>query len=248
MPRYTINQHAFASITTEAQAYWLGFLWADGSIYINYTGNRNDKRLTVRINKHDIAHLEAFREFLGSSHKFVHYADNSVSLALNSKTLVDNLIEHGIVARKSYQPNFDCLNHIPEHLHVHFWRGAIDGDGYTKNNEKAMIGFCGNLASVEAFKKFCSKALGRPMQAKIHKVKIAECWFFQITCTQARALSEILYKGAVIALPRKLEKARTFFNRASKESGRYARMMKYRKLKQEDQFNPFSQTVSRVFD
>ena len=56
--RCRLNENCFDSMNSEAQFYWLGFMYADGNI--SKEGNRIEMRLSIK----DIDHLEKFRAFL----------------------------------------------------------------------------------------------------------------------------------------------------------------------------------------
>ena len=60
MSKFTVNHDSFNSIKTEEQAYWLGFMYADGYVSSGYVG----LSLAVR----DSFHLEKFKSFLNSNH------------------------------------------------------------------------------------------------------------------------------------------------------------------------------------
>src|SRR5690348_15514045 len=62
--RCQIRQDAFDELTPEA-AYWIGFLFADGSVGISGQSGR----VSVRVSERDKDHLVKLRTFLGSTHK-----------------------------------------------------------------------------------------------------------------------------------------------------------------------------------
>ncbi|MEW6624572.1 MAG: DNA methyltransferase [Bacillota bacterium] len=111
---YEVNENYFRDIYTEEQAYWLGFLWADGSI-------DNRGRLRLALQKGDLVHLVRFREAIGSTHPITYEEDNNAyRLEICSKTMIEDLKK---IKFKGNLPN------IPNHLIRHFIRGFFDGDG-----------------------------------------------------------------------------------------------------------------------
>jgi len=118
-----LNENTFDSISDES-AYWLGFIWGDGSV--------NDRSLRIKLAIKDIDHLKKFKTFLKSSHKIQHYPktglEGAVALEISNQYLVDSLKRFGILPNKTYNHdfNFDELSdlYLPD-----FWRGFFDADG-----------------------------------------------------------------------------------------------------------------------
>lgn len=139
--KYNINAHYFKDINTEEKAYWLGFIFADGSLARN--------KLTIRISKKDEDLLHRFMkaiEYDGSIRQEIrttnHKKDAETSvLQINCTEMIRDLSLYMPIGKKSDAirvPNID-----PELLN-HFVRGYFDGDGYVVKDRK-NIGFVGNL-------------------------------------------------------------------------------------------------------
>lgn len=122
MSKYKCNRNAFKSIETEAEAYWLGFLLADGC---------NVDNKMIRIDIKDVGHLEGLSKLI--------YPDGDKPIAVRDlgfgavyyfsctvNDVIGNLNNHGIVPRKS---KIAKLPNIDEKLIRHFIRGVFDGDG-----------------------------------------------------------------------------------------------------------------------
>ncbi len=104
---------------TEQAAYWAGFLAADGCVDAK-------GRIRIYLQLSDVAHLEKFAEFVGSSHKInTNEERNRCSIEFTCSSMVADLRKWNIVPRKSvtYTPP-ENPNHLP-----HFMRGLFDGDG-----------------------------------------------------------------------------------------------------------------------
>jgi len=128
-----LNERFFDKITTERQAYWLGFLAADGSVQ-----NKPGKRLlSVVLANKDRGYLELFRDHIESEHNIYYferdkeykgykYHSEVVQLDLPSSRLVEGLVKNGIVPNKTkiLQPP-----KLPSRLVRHWIRGYFDGDG-----------------------------------------------------------------------------------------------------------------------
>lgn len=134
--KHTVNEDTFTLIDSEEKAYWFGFLYADGCV-MNWT----TPVLSLELTEKDESHLEKFRAFIGSSapitHRTVKVNDveyNSVRIAICSKKIVEDLISHGMIERKTFIKKWP---NIEENLVHHFIRGYFDGNGSFGATEKS---------------------------------------------------------------------------------------------------------------
>lgn len=129
--KYTLNQEYFNTIDTEAKAYFLGLLYADGCVM-----SKNNS-IVIGLQPSDKAILESFMKELDYSGELILQnltiknpnRKNSYRLTLFSKTMCDDLIKLGCVPRKSLILKFPTEKQVPNHLLSHFVRGYFDGDG-----------------------------------------------------------------------------------------------------------------------
>lgn len=128
---YHYNEDYFSVIDTEHKAYWLGLLYADGSVcYEDGT-----PRLSIALKEEDKYLLEVFLNDLESNamvktyeKKSGKYKGNHYSgIYIRSKKLCDSLESHGCIRRKSTTKTFPTS--IPDELIPHFIRGYFDGNG-----------------------------------------------------------------------------------------------------------------------
>ena len=134
MSKYTYNKNYFKQITTETQAYWLGFLYADGCISRFY---RNEKlksmSLELTLQSNDIKHLENFRNDLEANipiqHKIISNKYEADRIVINCTYMCQDLINLGCTPTKSLTLEFPNNEIVPKHLLKHFIRGYFDGDG-----------------------------------------------------------------------------------------------------------------------
>ena len=136
VPRnYSLDESFFHSLTKPYQAYWLGFLLADGSLKRNSYGTPS--MLVLGISKTDRTHLEKFRRDIGFSGpiKEIRYFDKRYGktyersqVDLVSKRLCGFLLDIGWDRFKK-SGSVDILNSVPKSLQVDLVRGLIDGDG-----------------------------------------------------------------------------------------------------------------------
>lgn len=131
-----IRHDFFKNISTELQAYLLGFYTADGSI--------DEKRKTFRIHLSikDSELVYLYKDIISPDARLFSIADNykttgrdgkeitghgSIGVDISSAILVNDLVELGIGYKKTYSDL--TIPNIPENLIRHFVRGFFDGDG-----------------------------------------------------------------------------------------------------------------------
>ena len=128
--KFNFNSNIFKIIDTEAKAYWLGFLYADG--YVNET-----RGLELCLAAKDKNHLEKFKNFIESDQNIkFKKSSNSYRLSIDSIELVQDLIRLGCFQNKSLILDFPVNKQVPENLIHHFMRGYFDGDGCISINTK----------------------------------------------------------------------------------------------------------------
>ena len=123
-----INEDYFNEINTEAKAYFLGFIFADGSIYRN--NSKSSHCFEIGLHVKDLEILENFRKEVCPSHK-IYFKKEACIINIGSKKLTDSLINYGIIPRKSHEIYLNFRTDlIPSELIRHFIRGYFDGDGH----------------------------------------------------------------------------------------------------------------------
>ena len=114
----------FEKIDTEEKAYWLGFLYADGSV-----GSKEDK-IELGLAEKDLKHIEKFKTFMNINNK-ISYREKTKSyrMSFRSAKCKQDLIDKGCIPKKSLILDFPNENQVPKELQRHFIRGYFDGDG-----------------------------------------------------------------------------------------------------------------------
>lgn len=139
--KFQANEQFFSSISSPEQAYWLGFLYADG--YINE--NRGVIRLTLQ--ELDKQHLEKFKRALQSNKTIksvISYNKyKSYYVDINSRNMVNDLVKLGCFQNKSLSLKPPTNNQVPLHLVKYWILGYYDGDGgicmYDSNRYKSYF-------------------------------------------------------------------------------------------------------------
>ena len=205
-------------IDTEEKAYFLGLLYADGSISIKTDKSCQCLKYRFQISLADEALIEKISKFFPflnvNSFDFGKYKENwskQFSLRKTSKFLVEDLINNGMLERKS-EGNSALLSvpNIDEKLLHHFIRGFFDGDGSISIPKKrpnlrrveiccSSKNFLSQVKSIlEANRVNCPIFRERTVN-KISPLYILEWVNFNDICL----LKEYIYKESTIHLSRK---------------------------------------------
>lgn len=126
--KHKVDEHFFKEIDTQEKAYWLGYLFADGS------NNTKTGQISFSQSEKDKGAVYAFKKSIKSEHpitphtKGPSYSDETIQYRFQatSRIMSDDLAKHGCVANKT-----SCLEYpgINQSLNPHFIRGLFDGDG-----------------------------------------------------------------------------------------------------------------------
>jgi hypothetical protein len=200
--KYTLNEAFFDEISSELQAYWLGFVSADGGII------RSGRTFALRVElaAKDRGHLLQLREDVGSNKPLVPHG-RAFCLNLDSWRMVEALERLGVGPRKS--TTLQAWEGPPE-LMRHYWRGMVDGDGCihkVRTRPDWVIQLAGSQPSVTAYGEWARLMAGAKASPRRAK---NDCWTFATTGTRMpQRLAIALYEKATVALPRKLHLAQS---------------------------------------
>ncbi len=203
-----VNASYFKKIDTAEKAYWLGFLSADGCVQ-----NENNKRVSLVLTERDKAHVELFRQHIGSTHAVVYRPPTNRTIRgkeylcsacygvhVYSKDMVSDLINNGVIPRKTNSLKSPKLNKA---LVRHWIRGYFDGDGSISigSNGQRLGNVEGTKSVVEFIHKYCP-VFGKPYYQSKYNIWISAF------CGNRNAikLAKYLYnsdKESIICLERK---------------------------------------------
>lgn len=142
--KYFCNEHYFDSINTEAKAYFLGLMYADGCVFKKLDG------FSILLIDSDIELLEIFKKeicytgplLFREVQKKYKTRKNAFSLVVTNEKLAVQLANLGCVPAKSLILQFPKNGQVPKELMRHFIRGYFDGDGsfcvYQNKKTKAV--------------------------------------------------------------------------------------------------------------
>jgi hypothetical protein len=199
--RYQIDAGYFDHINTAEKAYWLGAIWADGSIYRRK--NRADSYVfSFEVKDSDILWVQSLKIALNSDHPITTtHKGKATRIQINNKRLCKSLISQGIALRKSY---VNSIPIFPRKFTSQFIRGVFDGDGsvsWNKANNSISISIVGNQSLVTNIKKYLKFGSIFPRKNKNN------LWQISISGNQcAKNFANIIYNDNGICLKRKKQR------------------------------------------
>ena len=199
--KYSLNQSFFSDIKTEAQAYVLGYLFADGCIRDQYTFSIGSK---------DIELIELVRREMEANYKIYEHKKTvgekvfiCHELTMTSKPLIQDLVGLGCTKNKSYK-ELTIPQSLPDHLVSHFIRGYFDGDGGvcpSKPYGDLCVYFTGCLTLLSQIQKELES------HANVRHVKIQKhAAIYKLSYKgnrNAKRIREYIYNDASLYLERK---------------------------------------------
>ena len=201
----------FETIDTEEKAYWLGFLYADGSV------GSKDNRIELGLAEKDLKQIEKFRDFIGIFNK-ISYRPQTKSYRYCFKSIPCklDLIKQGCLPKKSLILNFPTIEQVPQNLVKHFIRGYFDGDGWFTNTEECFqVGIIGTENFIKGFLDNIEIQNKENKIFTVHREDGAKRYVFGAYNDVLNFLNWI-YKDATIYLDRKYEHYLDFINNGSK--------------------------------
>lgn len=197
---YSLDAHTFDAIDSEAKAYWLGFLFADGNV--------SRRSLIVGLAGVDGHHLQYLADLCKSTAP-VALRDlpggyKGARLELTDRHLAARLLELGI---EPHRPRpLATMEAIPAALFRHWLRGFFDGDGSVKIRKgQPAASFCGNPVLLSAIRDHVADSLGG--RGSLYPHSKSAVWYLGFSgrksCT---ALYDYLYVDATVYLARKRDR------------------------------------------
>lgn len=201
----------FETIDTEEKAYWLGFLYADGSV------SSTDNRIELGLAERDLKQIEKFKDFIGIPNK-ISYRPTTKSYRYSFKSISckADLIRQGCVPKKSLILKFPTEDQVPKNLIKHFIRGYFDGDGWFTNTEECFqVGIIGTEDFIKGFLDNITIYNKENKIFDVHRKDRAKRYVFGAYVDVLNFLNWI-YQDATIYLDRKYEHYLDFINNGSK--------------------------------
>lgn len=214
--KYKFNENYFKEVNTPNKAYFLGLLYADGSM------SNKKSSCAIKLKEEDKHILEEFKNDIGID-KPLYYRKSELvkgtkyigkaqyKLELCSEELTKDLKKLGVVPNKGDSIRFPKEDVVPKKYIKDFIRGWFDGDGciYTSQN-RIMLNLVSNELFLKSFSEFLTKELN--INTKYKKDKRSNSWYlFIMKIKDVIKFCEYIYEDSnCIKLTRKYEKFKNY--------------------------------------
>lgn len=172
--KYFFDFDFFETIDTEKKAYWLGFLYADGTICKQDPRGYGEQEFKLALKRDDREILEKYCEDLKSTYP-IREDRHLYYCSFRSQKTVNDLKKLGCVENKSLILTFPTIDQVPKEFIYDFIRGYFDGDGSISNHlGKYQISFVG---TEEFIKKLSTYFKGGSVFPDTRKTN---SWYFNL--------------------------------------------------------------------
>lgn len=201
----TVQTDYFECIDSQIKAYYIGLMFADGSVTEDASGKRAPN-IRLELSETDYGVLYMLRDELQITNS-IQYSkrakrkNGTFTLSVRSSELADSLSKYGIVPNKTYIVK--SLPNIPDRYVAAFLHGLIDGDGSIYYSKQSWhINFCSHSKEIcTQFERLCSSLIGKeqPMRVQcsdgVYRVTYNGTW--------AKKLAEACFKNTNYGIARK---------------------------------------------
>lgn len=218
------NENFFEDVSTDEQAYWLGFLASDGCVYKPPLGGRQ-RFVQIGLSIEDKEHLVKFQKALGTDRPLsitqTPQGRQAVSLSISSDKMAQDLARYGIHPKKTYDDNWPTL--LKQELIPAYVRGYFDGDGSisrhfeTNTLHNVGISITGYSHNLQHFSDFLTarNISNRFVEDKREYNKVSSTRRFGSICLPDKKSKfdflHLIYDNASVYLDRKYALAQQFF-------------------------------------
>ena len=212
-----IDSELFKKINDSDSAYWLGFLYADGSI------RKDRNEITLDLQEQDKKTIEDFHNYCKNKNSIREHIIKrnekiykSYVSGFSNKEVKENLIKLGCYPKKSLILKFPNEFQVPQNYIYDFVRGYVDGDGYIQYDfERHRYRII--IAGTKDFLQGLMNRLDLFENCFIRKDKRSEIYVLEISNKEnVFNLLEKLYENSKYHLQRKFdiyEKAKRAYNK-----------------------------------
>lgn len=207
--KYDCDSKYFNDIDTEEKAYWLGFIYADGTITFNGSYNQ----LSIALKSEDKGHLQKFAKSMNSNNPVLDYTNSQFNkdyskIVLRNEEICQDLINLGAVKNKSLVLKFPKT--LKTNLIRHFIRGYFDGDGcITYINHKKRLVNVYQLKIVGTYEMLYElyNIFGLKSKFEFDKTKEVNNYTLEFGGNrQVERVMDYMYEDSIIYLDRKYER------------------------------------------
>lgn len=216
LTKRNFNKSFFHVIDSEEKAYWLGFIFADGCIYVQ---DENSKQLKITLQLSDKNFLKKFIKSIDGDFnvkegkkkafgKIYGYCE----VNFRCKEMVTDLQQY----TTPNKTNTVRMPKIPEELERHFLRGFADGDGCfycgNKTNRKSFEIISNSSKMLDDIKNILEK---NNIKSSIYKKKNGNLKLGIYNFSELKKLHNYFYDNCNIYMERKYIKSQKILNLAS---------------------------------
>lgn len=213
--RYTgrqYNSSFFVKITTEQQAYWLGYIRAAGYLVpskttVGITVTTQDKDHLVKLAHATGLDASAIKTYRPTKHYKGWLIQDRARLLFSRKEFYQSFVDLGYCNRRASYEEFPPL---PEHLLRHFIRGMFDGSGIVGiedlEGKRRATAHCKWEISLhnEVMAVSLQRTLEQAIRQPLSLGRDHDIWAIRETNQPTlRLLYQYLYDGATVWLQRK---------------------------------------------
>ena len=207
-----INTSGFVDLSSDWHAYWVGFIAADGCVYVDE--QKRICRLQIVLKMSDADHLRDFQRGIQTSAPVIvgfNGQRDVAKITISGSFLVDALAKWGVVPNKSLIIRWP--DHLPDALVPAFIRGYFDGNGtiYQRHRRNERT------AWTETVCRFVSGSVPflDSLEQELTKRDILILKRYRNQDTNAHVLplsgrkenllafADMIYQGSTVSLPRK---------------------------------------------
>lgn len=199
------KENFFENIDSEEKAYFLGFLMADGNVYVR---KQSQPCIRLEISVKDLEILERFKMAIESKNSICFDKRNCCSLKVHSCKMFNDLGKLGVIPNKT---KHEIIPNINQDMMRHFIRGFFDGDGWctntTSHGKRKGSRKCIGLVSNYEFLDNLNIILNSEIGTRINKVveRIGCSMLLYSSKKDVESLREYMYNDATIYLKRKYD-------------------------------------------
>jgi hypothetical protein len=204
--KYKLDEDSFKNLN-ENSLYWLGFIAADGNLYINPRGN---KVVQFGLHQKDEEHLNKLKIFLKTNKPIYYYEskrkykDNyittpEVKFNINSSIIFEDICRYGIMPKKTFKLEINDIL-----INRDFFRGLFDGDGsiFSNNKGKDLV-IC--LNGIEQVLKVFCDFIKKEINLDLNIFPSKSICRTRAYGKKALDILDLLYGDSSIYLDRKME-------------------------------------------
>lgn len=209
---YHVDKNYFDLVDSSDKAYWLGFLWGDGTV--------GDDSVTLALCTKDIEHLDKFKKCIKSNHPIKIFKHNVTRfnrtggeycrVCIYSKDMV-NVIHNNYGIFKGREDFSKTLENVPKEFHRDLLRGLIDSDGsvFIKDRYNISLSLIASDSVLDFYESFINDITGNIKKYKrsIHRNGYAGVKTIQLGGAQRIFfILHSIYQNSNIYLGRKYSK------------------------------------------